>query len=43
MKVRDAVKKREQGADATSPGGVFRDCPNCPEMVVVPALHDGVE
>ena len=23
--------------DATAPGSVFRDCPTCPEMVVVPA------
>ena len=22
-----------------NPGAVFRDCPNCPEMVVVPAGH----
>ncbi len=24
-------------AGAVSPGAVFRDCPNCPEMVVIPA------
>jgi formylglycine-generating enzyme required for sulfatase activity len=24
-------------ADAQAPGTVFRDCPDCPEMVVVPA------
>jgi formylglycine-generating enzyme required for sulfatase activity len=33
----EPAKKRELAADATSPGRVFRDCPNCPEMIVVPA------
>jgi hypothetical protein len=27
----------EETTDATSPGRVFRDCPNCPEIVVLPA------
>jgi formylglycine-generating enzyme required for sulfatase activity/dienelactone hydrolase len=34
------LKKLEQAAGAThaeAPGRVFRDCPDCPEMVVIPA------
>jgi formylglycine-generating enzyme required for sulfatase activity len=32
----EAAKKRERTTDAASPGSVFRDCPDCPEMVVIP-------
>jgi formylglycine-generating enzyme required for sulfatase activity len=32
----EAAKKRAE-ADAAAPGRVFRDCPDCPEMVAVPA------
>jgi len=38
--VQDVLKKLATPAPATServPGAVFRDCPDCPEMVVVPA------
>ena len=31
------AQKRPAAADATGAGRVFRDCPTCPEMVVVPA------
>ena len=31
------AQKRAAPADATGAGRVFRDCPTCPEMVVVPA------
>jgi formylglycine-generating enzyme required for sulfatase activity len=31
------AQKRASPADATGAGRVFRDCPTCPEMVVVPA------
>lgn len=31
------AQKRAEAADATAPGRVIRDCPTCPEMVVVPA------
>jgi formylglycine-generating enzyme required for sulfatase activity len=30
-------ERQRQQAAARSPGSVFRDCPDCPEMVVVPA------
>jgi formylglycine-generating enzyme required for sulfatase activity len=33
----EAAKKRAEAVDATKPGRIFRDCPDCPEMVVVPA------
>ena len=33
----EAAKKRAAAAGATQPGSVFRDCPECPEMVVIPA------
>jgi hypothetical protein len=33
----EAAKKRKSATDTTTPGRVFRDCPDCPEMVVVPA------
>jgi hypothetical protein len=33
----EAAKKRAEATDAATPGRVFRDCANCPEMVVVPA------
>jgi len=32
-----AARNRSEAASATAPGTVFRDCPDCPEMVVVPA------
>src|SRR5215510_11945817 len=32
-----ASRRRSDAASATAPGSVFRDCPDCPEMVVVPA------
>jgi formylglycine-generating enzyme required for sulfatase activity len=32
-----ATEKRAAAADIAGPGAVFRDCPGCPEMVVVPA------
>ena len=32
-----AAQKRAVAADATGQGRVFRDCPACPEMVVLPA------
>ena len=32
-----AQKKRPEVADASGAGRVFRDCPACPEMVVLPA------
>ena len=32
-----AQKKRAEVADASGAGRVFRDCPACPEMVVLPA------
>jgi formylglycine-generating enzyme required for sulfatase activity len=32
-----AAQKRAEGADASGAGRVFRDCPACPEMVVLPA------
>ena len=31
------AQKRAEGAVPANPGSVIRDCPNCPEMVVVPA------
>jgi formylglycine-generating enzyme required for sulfatase activity len=33
----EAAKKRAETAGAMQAGSVFRDCPECPEMVVVPA------
>jgi hypothetical protein len=33
----DNERSEEETTDATSPGRVFRDCPNCPEIVVLPA------
>ena len=33
----EAAQKRTEAAKAKKPGQVFRDCPDCPEMVVVPA------
>ena len=33
----EAARKRAEAAEATNAGRVFRDCPDCPEMVVVPA------
>jgi formylglycine-generating enzyme required for sulfatase activity len=33
----EAAKKRAEAADVFRPGQVFRDCPECPEMVVVPS------
>ena len=33
----EAAKKRADAAGAMQAGSVFRDCPECPEMVVVPA------
>ena len=33
----EAVRKRAEAASAMAAGRVFRDCPDCPEMVVVPA------
>lgn len=33
----EAARKRAEAAIPTQPGQVFRDCPECPEMVVVPA------
>ena len=32
-----AAQKRAEGGDASGAGRVFRDCPACPEMVVLPA------
>jgi formylglycine-generating enzyme required for sulfatase activity len=32
-----AQRKRAEAADITGPGRTFRDCPICPEMVIVPA------
>lgn len=32
-----AEEKRTDAANAMTPGHVFRDCPDCPEMVVMPA------
>jgi formylglycine-generating enzyme required for sulfatase activity len=32
-----AAQKRAQAADPSGAGRVFRDCPTCPEMVVLPA------
>jgi formylglycine-generating enzyme required for sulfatase activity len=32
-----AAKKRAEATGTAGPGQVFRDCPGCPEMVVVPA------
>lgn len=31
------AQKRTSAADPTGPGRMFRDCPTCPEMVVMPA------
>ena len=28
---------KKSASAASTPGGVFRDCPECPEMVVIPA------
>jgi formylglycine-generating enzyme required for sulfatase activity len=33
----EAAKKRADTTDTAAPGRIFRDCPDCPEMVVVPA------
>jgi formylglycine-generating enzyme required for sulfatase activity len=33
----EAAKKRAEAKDDVTPGRVFRDCSECPEMVVVPA------
>ena len=33
----EAAQRRAEPADASGAGRVFRDCPACPEMVVVPA------
>jgi formylglycine-generating enzyme required for sulfatase activity len=33
----EATEERSEGSGALAPGRVFRDCPTCPEMVVVPA------
>jgi formylglycine-generating enzyme required for sulfatase activity len=33
----EAAKKRAEAAGAMQAGRVFRDCPECPEMVVLPA------
>jgi formylglycine-generating enzyme required for sulfatase activity len=33
----EAAKKRKSATNMTTPGRVFRDCPDCPEKVVVPA------
>jgi formylglycine-generating enzyme required for sulfatase activity len=30
-------KRRRDEADALRPGQIFKDCPDCPEMVVIPA------
>jgi hypothetical protein len=33
----DSERSEEETTDATGPGRVFHDCPNCPEIVVLPA------
>ena len=33
----DSERSEEESTDPTSPGRVFRDCPNCPEIAVMPA------
>jgi hypothetical protein len=33
----DSQRSEKETTAATSPGRVFRDCPNCPEIVVLPA------
>ncbi|PPD31300.1 MAG: hypothetical protein CTY20_00745 [Hyphomicrobium sp.] len=33
----ETARKRAEAANPTQPGQVFRDCADCPEMVVVPA------
>ena len=33
----DAQEEQEESVSRYSPGDVFRDCVQCPEMVVVPA------
>jgi formylglycine-generating enzyme required for sulfatase activity len=33
----EAAPRRGEVQEAQGPGRIFRDCPNCPEMVVVPA------
>ena len=33
----DSERSEEETTDATSPGRVFRDCPYCSEIVVLPA------
>ena len=35
----EAIQKQAGARDDTTPGRVFRDCPECPEMVVVAAGH----
>ena len=35
--MQEEERKRTEEAGATKPGSMFRDCPDCPEMVVVPA------
>jgi formylglycine-generating enzyme required for sulfatase activity len=37
MLQQEAERKRAEAAEATKPGRTFRDCPECPEMIVVPA------
>jgi formylglycine-generating enzyme required for sulfatase activity len=34
---KEEERKRAEVADTAKPGRAFRDCPDCPEMVVVPA------
>jgi formylglycine-generating enzyme required for sulfatase activity len=33
----EAARKQAEAASTMRPGHVFRDCPDCPEMVVIPA------
>ncbi len=35
--MKDKVAKSSKTPLATKPGKIFRDCPNCPEMVVIPS------
>jgi sulfatase modifying factor 1 len=35
--IKDKAAKSSKSLPATKPGEIFRDCPNCPEMVVIPS------
>lgn len=36
-RIKKSQDARQKSVAETKPGGVFRDCPDCPEMVIVPA------